>query len=219
MVGGMNRTSGPSPLDPWLSLTGECVERLEEIPVYCQRPPSTNDRPDTEYFTKCVGPMKAAAECIDSKAQLRCPPARRNWLLELPNYFMPYYGLSVKVNEQLKGLNPASATNIAQAIRDVYFISIAHCDPKLIQRVATFLETAIKVGEFGKIVDYISKTGIDKLTGRFGVGFSNKFATLLLVRTFMAEAGVDPEKCDQKCGQKFLDRAFQYFPPAPARHQ
>ena len=180
----------------------DCAPELEAIPTFCKTGPREDmGVPVPGWFEKCQIPINTADQCIKNKVKLTCHG-------DLAKYFVPYYLLATRVNEQLKNLNPFDSIKIASAIRDIYFASISKCEPKLIDTAWRVLGSAIMNNKFGEFPSFISKTSIKDLTDVVGITFGNKEATLLLVKIFMTDS-------PGKTNQEYLKKAFEYFPPAP----
>jgi hypothetical protein len=197
------------PLDPWAPLTPACVDLIEKIPESCGKGAvDKTGRPYTDYFERCQKPIDEAVKCLESKSAVNCLPAGSRWSNELPKFLNPYYQLAEILKDPIDKLDLNSSLNLATAMRSVFLVSVARCEPSLIETTAKLLESEAKTKSFQVLADYLDKTQWTDITKRLGVGFSNKAATLLLVKAFALQ---NPAKSSDE----LLDMAFNYFPPAP----
>lgn len=191
-------------------LTEYCEGLLKEIPATCITGPDDSyiNKKHGSFDQRCQKPIEAAAECL-ANASLECKRDAKFWSSNLQRYFVLYYIVAGEIGEEPKTL-PAKKVDILTAFRDVYFAAINRCDHEMIQSIARFVQGTIKNDTFGELIDYIEKTKIAELTERPGVGFGNRFATLLLVKFFIKTY---PAKTPAEC----LEMAFKYFPASAAQ--
>ncbi|MBI2342358.1 MAG: hypothetical protein HYU98_06480 [Deltaproteobacteria bacterium] len=196
------------PLDPWAPLTQECIDLIEKIPESCGKGPADKTgRPYVDYFERCQKPIDEAAKCLETNSAAKCLPAGSRWSSELPKFLNPYFKLAEMLKDPIKKLGLDEAFSLASALRSVFLISVARCEPALIESVVKFISN-LNFLEVEKLAGYLEKTQWTDLTKRLGVGFSNKAATLLLVKVFALQ---NPAKSSDE----LLDMAFNYFPPEP----
>lgn len=182
----------------------KCTTEIGKIPTFCV-PGLVVDKLQPWHYEECNKYINPAAECLKGLNLPCAKPTPDFWDSELHKHFTPRYWLLKNVNRELKKLSKPLADTIASAIRDVYFASIANCNPDLIGTVADVLVKLINKGKFGEVVDYVKKTSItDVTTKRLGI-FSNKPATLLLIKVLMTTQPGKPS-------DYYLDKATEFFP-------